>query len=325
MALIGTLCRRMACYTSFDDFGRPLETENSGHDNWADWIKKESLWRLFYSVWLPAPSHPSLWEASCQETWQENQNMSSHRPLPFRNVLFEFYRTRKILNSDPFNTLLMNIGVKYHAEKLHHAPIYLNILQEHATTLPPTKLSGAVESFSHLLSMFIYLPVRELYAFSGWRVSSSQRAINNTKLRTWIRSKSEARASLIHACNAWSMIRKRKTGAQHEAMGFLFAAVMIWAWIELGKRPEVADLNLLSTVRLDEGNDLLKAWITNNKDRRLYLGGVGCLWEEGASRRLVHESAKTLEGLDWPQGQVLASTLQEHYKSFHQNYLDKRV
>jgi hypothetical protein len=52
MALIETLCRKMACYTNFDDFGQPLETENSDHDNWAEWIKKESLRRLFYSVWV---------------------------------------------------------------------------------------------------------------------------------------------------------------------------------------------------------------------------------------------------------------------------------
>jgi hypothetical protein len=240
-------------------------------------------------------------------------------------VLFEFYRTQKVLNPDPFNILLLNIGVKYHAEKLHHAPIYLNILQEHAKTLPPTRLSGAVQSFSHLLSMFIYLPVRELYAFSGWRVSSSQRAINNTKLRTWIRSKIEARASLVHACKAWSMIRKRKTGSQHETMGFLFAAVMVWAWIELGEKPGVEDMKLLVTVRLDQDSDLLKTWVIHNNDSRLYIGGVGCLWEEGASRRLIHESGKTLEGLDWPLARALALNLREHYKSFRQVYPDQRL
>jgi hypothetical protein len=74
-------------------------------------------------------------------------------------VLLEFYHTQKILSPDPFNILLLNIGVKYHAEKLHRAPIYLNILQEHAEALPPTKLSGAVQSLSNLLSMFIHLPV----------------------------------------------------------------------------------------------------------------------------------------------------------------------
>jgi hypothetical protein len=96
---------------------------------------------------------------------------------------------------------------------------------------------------------------------------------------------------------------------------------MIWAWIELGKKPEVEDLNLLVTVRLDQGTDMLKAWITQNNDSRLYLGGVGCLWEEGASRRLIHESTKTLEGLDWPLARVLALNLREHYKS----YPDKRL
>jgi hypothetical protein len=130
----------------------------------------------------------------------------------------------------------MNIGVKYHAEILNHAPLYLNILQEHAKALPPTKLFGAMETSFHLLSMFMFLPVREPDVLTGWCVSSSQRVTNNNKLCTWVRSQSEARAALVHVCNAWSMIRKRKKGAQHQAMGFLSAAIMIWAWIELGKK-----------------------------------------------------------------------------------------
>lgn len=238
--------------------------------------------------------------------------------MPFGSVLSEFYRTEKIDTSDPFSTLLLIVGVKYHAERLDRAPIYLGILQDHAKTLPPSRLSGAVESLSHLLSMFIYSPVQELYAFSGWRVDTAQRAIVHAKLRTWIQSKSEARTALVHACNAWSMIRRSKTGAQHETMGFLVATLLIWAWIELGNRPEVDDVDLLFTVRLDEGKDHMKEWINNSEDRRLYLGGVGCLWDRGAGRRLLHESTNTLDSFDWPAAQMVASILREHYRSFHQ-------
>jgi len=51
-ALLETLCRKMACYTNFDAFGLPRDNEKSGKDSWADWIKKESLRRLFYSIWV---------------------------------------------------------------------------------------------------------------------------------------------------------------------------------------------------------------------------------------------------------------------------------
>ncbi|KAF5624793.1 uncharacterized protein FTJAE_10140 [Fusarium tjaetaba] len=303
-ALLETLCRKMACYTNFDAFCQPLDSEKSGEDNWAAWIKKESLHRLFYSVWildceyncfwsglgiatidclqLPAPFHPKLWEASCEEIWKKHKS------------------------------------VKYHSDRLNRAPIYLGILQDHAKTLPPSRLSGAVESLSHLLSIFIYAPVQELYAFSGWQVDTTQRAIVHAKLRIWIQSKSEARKALMHACNAWSMIRRSKTGAQHETMGFLVATLLIWAWIELGNKPKVDDIDLLLTVRLDEGKDYLKEWINTNEERRLYLGGVGCLWDKGAGRRLLHESTNTLDGFDWPAAQAIASILREHYKSFHQ-------
>ncbi|CCT74220.1 uncharacterized protein FFUJ_10263 [Fusarium fujikuroi IMI 58289] len=337
-ALLETLCRKTACYTNFDAFCQPLDSENSGEDNWADWIKKESLRRLFYSVWildceyncfwsglgivtidclqLPAPLHPKLWEAPSQETWKKHKTL--HEPVPFGTVLSEFYRTRKIDSSDPFNTLLLIVGVKYHAERLNRAPIYLGILQDHAKTLPPSRLSGAVESLSHLLSMLIYSPVQELYAFSGWRVDTAQRAIVHAKLRTWIQSTSEARTALMHACNAWSMIRRSKTGAQHETMGFLVATLLIWAWIKLGNRPEVDDMDLLLTVRLDEGKDHIKEWINNNEERRLYLGGVGCLWDMGADRRLLQESTNTLDSFDWPAAHTIASILREHYRSFDQ-------
>jgi hypothetical protein len=248
----------------------------------------------------------------------DNFAIALYKPVTFGTVLSEFYRTQKIDTSDPFSTLLLIVGVKYHAERLNRAPIYLDILQDHAKTLPPSRLSGAVESLSHLLSMFIYSPVQELYAFSGWQVDTTQRAIVHVKLRTWIRSKSEARTALMHACNAWSIIRRSKTGAQHETMGFLVATLLIWAWIELGNRPEVDDMDLLSTVRLDEGKDHMKEWINNNDHRRLDLGGVGCLWEKGADRRLLHESTNTLDGFDWPAAQVIASILRQHYRSFHQ-------
>ncbi|RBR19814.1 hypothetical protein FVER53590_25109 [Fusarium verticillioides] len=166
-ALLETLCRKMACQTNFDAFGRLLGTEKSGQENWVEWIKKESLQRLFYSVWildcqyscfwsgpgivtidclqLPAPFHQTLWEASCEEAWKKHRNMPIFKPVPFQTVLFEFYRTQKIDNLDPFNTLLLSIGIKYHAEKLDRVAIYLDILQDHAKTLPPSRLSGAVE------------------------------------------------------------------------------------------------------------------------------------------------------------------------------------
>ncbi|KAI1052656.1 hypothetical protein LB507_009793 [Fusarium sp. FIESC RH6] len=335
-ALLETLCRKMACCTNFDGFSLPHENEKSGEDNWADWINKESLGRLFYSIWildceyscfwsglgivtidclqLPAPFHPKLWEASCQETWKKHR--AFYKPMSFGTVLSEFYRTEKIDTSDPFSTLLLTVGVKYQPERLNRTPIYLGILQDHAKTLPPSRLSSAVESLSHLLSMFIYSPVQDLYAFSGWRVNTTQKATVHAKLRTWIHSKSEARTALMHACNAWSMIRRSKTGAQHETMGFLVATLLIWAWIELGNRPQVDDVDLLLTVRLDEGKGHMKEWINNNEDRRLYLSGVGCLWDRGAGRRLLHESTNTLDNFDWPAAQIVASILREHYMSF---------
>ncbi|KAI8724268.1 hypothetical protein NCS52_00284500 [Fusarium sp. LHS14.1] len=264
MALLATLCKRISFYAKFSEFGVPLDS--ASHPNtadWEGWLRKEGKRRLFHFAWvldcqyscfwsapvvmpiellqLPMPSHESAWDASSKEEWQERLSESSYLPAPLRQRLLDLYCSGEVADVGEFNTLLLTMGVYHDAPKLQNAFIFLGLLQRHAATLPPTRLSRAVQSHIHLLSLFVRLPVRELFAFSGWRVTEIQRATNVTKLRHWIQNNKEAKIAVTHACRAWSTIRTKPTAAQHEGMGVLLAALAIWMWIELGERPATED------------------------------------------------------------------------------------
>ncbi|UPK97099.1 hypothetical protein LCI18_008034 [Fusarium solani-melongenae] len=310
MALLATLCKRISFYGKFSQFGVPLDSvvhSNSMH--WEDWLREESKRRLFYFAWvldcqyscfwsapavipiellqLPMPSHESTWDASSREEWQESLSKSSYSPVPLRQRLLDLYCSCEVTNVGEFNTLLLTMGVYHDAPKLRNAFIFLDLLQRHAAALPPTKLSRAVQGHIHLLSLFARLPVRELFAFSGWRVTEAQRATNVIKLGHWIQNNNEAKVAVTHACRAWSTIRTKPTAAQHEGIGVLLAALAIWAWIELGQRPATEEVSKLPTVRLDDFDEETKDWYTDGQHKRIYLGGVGCLWDRGASNRLA--------------------------------------
>lgn len=207
------------------------------------------------------------------------------------------------------------MGVYHDAPKLQNAYIYLDLLQRHATAFSPTRLSRAVQSHIHLLSLFARLPVRELFAFSGWRVTEAQRATNVTKLRHWIRNSNEAKIAVTHACRAWSIIRTKPTAAQHEGIGVLLAALAIWAWIELGERPAAEDVNKLPTIRLDDFDKETRGWSTDGGHKRIYLGGVGCLWDCGVSKRLVSETVQILKRSSWPETAITSRVLQQKHSS----------
>ncbi|KAJ4223325.1 hypothetical protein NW759_005958 [Fusarium solani] len=305
--------------------------------DWEDWLREESKRRLFYFAWvldcqyscfwsapavipiellqLPMPSHESTWDASSREEWQESLSKSSHSPAPLRQRLLDLYCSGEVANVGEFNTLLLTMGVYHDAPKLQNAYIYLDLLQRHATAFSPTRLSRAVQSHIHLLSLFARLPVRELFAFSGWRVTEAQRATNVTKLRHWIRNSNEAKIAVTHACRAWSIIRTKPTAAQHEGIGVLLAALAIWAWIELGERPAAEDVNKLPTIRLDDFDKETRGWSTDGGHKRIYLGGVGCLWDCGVSKRLVSETVQILKRSSWPETAITSRVLQQKHSS----------
>lgn len=211
------------------------------------------------------------------------------------------------------------MGVYRDAPRLRRTALYMNILQQYAETLPPSNLTRVVLDHIHLASIFLHIPCRELFAFSGWRVTEAQQVRIATKLQRWMQNQSEARTVLMHAGRVWSAIRMKRTAAQHESMGFLLASITIWALIELQNRPSSNEVDTLPTVRLDGNSDDVMRWATSTEAKRLYLGGVGCLWGEAAIARLVRVTVEILDGgMAWPQAKVTAPVLRQHYYSWQQ-------
>ncbi|RSL41204.1 hypothetical protein CEP53_012901 [Fusarium sp. AF-6] len=337
MALLATICKRIFFYAKFSEFGTPVDSAaHPAFMDWEGWLQEESKRRLFYFAWvLDSPDalcrnclgcifprgmagkleKMYVFLDSPETTTELITQPASHSPAPLRQRLLDLYSSGDVPNIGEFNTLLLTMGVYYDAPKLQNTFKYLDLLQRHAATLSPTRLSRAVQSHIHLLCLFARLPVRELFAFSAWRVTEAQRATTVTKLRYWIRNNIEAKFAVAHACRAWSTIRTKPTGAQHEGMGVLLAVVAIWAWIELGERPKTEDVNKLPTIRLDDFDKETRAWSTDGEHKRLYLGGVGCLWDRSASGRLVSETVRILKASPWPETAVISRVLQQKHNS----------
>ncbi|OGM49782.1 hypothetical protein ABOM_001551 [Aspergillus bombycis] len=266
--------------------------------------KSKSRLRLFYCSWVldcqhnwfwalpitipieflqfPMPSHESTWNASSSVEWQHSlrNDPGSHPSAPLRERPSEPHRTRSPLQLGAFNTLLLAMGVYCDAPRLRHTILYMDLLRQYAEILPPTNLTRVALDHIHLASIFLYIPARELFAFSGWQVSAAQQAKIATKLEKWMHNQSEALVELQH-------------------------------------RHDSKESDYMPTVRLDRGSTDVTVWATSTAVKRLYLGGVGCLWDGTAIERLLRVTAGILEGgMAWPQAQVAAPALGQHYYSW---------
>ncbi|RGP60201.1 hypothetical protein FSPOR_10790 [Fusarium sporotrichioides] len=325
MAQLATQCRKIASYGN--GFVKPSTADHAVSQDWHAWIKAELEVRLFYCAWLvdsqqvnffafpptlaldflqfPMPVHESAWDAPCQNAWQISLiDYTSHQNRgPIRQRLLHLYRGREVPpHLGAFNILLLAMGVSDDASKLRHAPLYLDLLQHHAERSPSTLLTRAAISHIHMLSLLLYFPTRDVIAFGRWRVTETQYAMVVDKLKRWMRNSHDARIALMHACSVWSQIRTRPTAAQHETVALLHSAFAIWALVKLSDKPSLEALDTLPSLRLDKMDDEMKAWAAGAEQKRLYLGGVGLLWHEGAIGRLVRETANLLEkSMAWPQ------------------------
>ncbi|KAG9496469.1 hypothetical protein J7337_011245 [Fusarium musae] len=335
MAQLATQCRKIASFSNI--LGNSSVGENVVSKDWQAWIKAELEIRLFYCAWLvdsqqvgffafsstipidflqsPMPANGNAWGISSAETWKNSlkEDSSSQQLFSLRQVLLGLYRYREIPGQlDAFNSLLLVMGILNDLSWLRHAHLYLDILERHVETLPPTALSRAAMTNIHMVSLLIYFPTREVIAFGRWRVTKTQHSMVVGKLKRWMSDTRSAREALIHACRIWSQIRLSRTNAHHEAPAFLHSAISIWALVEHSKEFDVGDE--FPTLRLDASSQDAKSWAAGNDKKRLYLSGVGLLGHRGALARLINETARLLEGkIAWPQAWRTGPYLKQSY------------
>ncbi|KAH7187443.1 hypothetical protein BKA60DRAFT_587767 [Fusarium oxysporum] len=337
MAQLATQCRKIASFSA--NLAKSSLAEHAVSQDWQGWIGAQLEIRLFYCAWLidsqqvgffafsstipidflqfPMPVNERVWGISTTETWKHSltEDSSSQQLISLRQVLLGLYRYRELPGQlDAFNSLLLVMGILNDLSWLRHAHLYLDILQRHVETLPPTALTRACMTNIHMVSLLIYFPTREVIAFGRWRVTETQHSMVVDKLKRWMCNPRSAREALIHACSIWSQIRSSSTNAQHEAPAFLHSAISIWALVEYSEALDLGNLDESPILRLDNLSQDVKSWAAGTDKKRPYLSGVGILGHQGALARLISETARFLEEtIAWPQARRTGPYLKHSY------------
>ncbi|KZL85932.1 hypothetical protein CI238_06185 [Colletotrichum incanum] len=132
---------------------------------------------------LPMPSLDSLWMAQSSEEWNQElsglSNLGKQKPL--REQVNSFYKTKKIPEAtSELNKILLTLAVYRDVGNGWDTASYLNLLRnDECQSHPATPLGWVALQHNHLVSILIHLSLRDLMAFSGWRLdtgSSYQRA-----------------------------------------------------------------------------------------------------------------------------------------------------
>jgi hypothetical protein len=182
---------------------------------------------------------------------------------------------------------------------------------------------------NHILSLLLHLPLRELMAFSGWRVSEVERSEADFRLARWVRNEGAgARLVIYHAAKVYSCIRERPFAAYSGTMAFLTATLAIWAVTMSVNRsaqpswPSAEDHSFgqgrLKTLRFDRFTDrsTIIDWVSGKENVRPYLAGVGALEGSMVAPLLIRESVRVLRRkLSCMFSDAVSRILQFHFES----------
>ena len=182
---------------------------------------------------------------------------------------------------------------------------------------------------NHIASLLLHLPLRELMAFSGWRVSEAERSEADIRLAQWVKSEGAgARSVIYHAAKVYSCIRERPFQAYSGTMAFLIATLAIWAvtmsvdCIAQPLRPSADDHSFgqghLKTLRFDRYTDrsTIIDWVSGKENVRPYLAGVGALEGSNVAPLLIRESVRVFRRkLACMFSDAVSRVLQFHFES----------
>jgi hypothetical protein len=103
----------------------------------------------------------------------------------------------------------------------------------------------------NLLSLLRRLPLRVLYMYSGWMVTTQERSASKKKLHEWINQNQESREALLHAAALFQFIRSQITPTPFDPWCLLIASRYIWTCITLAEHDSPASTLPRQVVRLD--------------------------------------------------------------------------
>ncbi|KAF5970211.1 C2H2 type zinc finger domain-containing protein [Fusarium bulbicola] len=350
MSHLALLCKKASDPSKYQsDCSRQVPEE------WETWVYVESYRRLAYLAWLvdcqlalffdlpttvpidllqiPMPSSQTLWAAESQDSWVSDLAMASDPSVSYslRQALDELYLSRKVPNHcTDLTRLLLIVGVYFDQQRGPDACVYLDVLRrDEDEMIASDRLGWLALEHNHITSLLIHLPLRELMAFSGWRVSEAERSEAEVRLAHWVKSEgAKARLVVYHAAKVYSCIRERPFGDYSGTMAFLTATLAIWAvtmsvdFIAQPLWPPAEDhsfgqsrLKILRFDRYTDGSTIID-WVSGKENIRPYLSGIGALEGSNVAPLLIRESVRVLRRkLTCMFSDAVSRVLQFHFES----------
>ncbi|KAH9236628.1 hypothetical protein K456DRAFT_1436535 [Colletotrichum gloeosporioides 23] len=193
--------------------------------------------------------------------------------------------------------------------------------------LDPTKQSNSTRTstvavqYYHIIGLIIELPLKDLCAFAGWRVTRSKQRETRERLTTWVAEHGDrARSAALHAGRIFRQCRSRSSCGYQEPCAMLIASLTLWMYNSsltarlLAYHESYREQSQSPILRLDEENDREEAWdwIQTGKRARPFVAGIGDIHLPGGHSKAVHQAINILSSLrEWQIWQLFCVTLKD--------------
>lgn len=187
---------------------------------------------------------------------------------------------------------------------------------------PPTdpSLKPALMHHKHLIGLLMHISLRDVFCFSGWRVTLEDALKGRQRLKLWfVHNRNEARRAVLHAGRLFALLRTASAGGHYEPRGMLIACLMLWANAELvnDDANEYGACEKVVPIRLDRSLDktAVQDWLDGHAAQaRPYLAGVGAISGNTAAGQIVREGARIMESWKaWPIGHVMGVVMKIYH------------
>ncbi|PYH50082.1 uncharacterized protein BP01DRAFT_362086 [Aspergillus saccharolyticus JOP 1030-1] len=312
---------------------------------------------------LRMPNVESLWHAPTAESWNDCANkLGEHRSQDMRDELEYLYKNLEPRRGlDDFAILLLMMAV--FRQTVHYSrdcnsdqgSIYhsltsprqaLNYASERTSeTFPGVKylqalcpersdaqrssyLRSVVIHHYHCMRILLLVPLRELFCYCGYRVTSVDIVYSKRRLRSWIsQNDTEARLVALHASRLFGYIRNSNMYGYYEGRALMIACLALWIYSEnsvqdsnnnnhldiSGQKKQTPGIPIRLDGQLDE--DIKEDWLQGRPNMRPYLTGVGSLLDTKGTSRLVNEGARILcTSTIWPMCETCGKSLKLFYR-----------
>ena len=192
---------------------------------------------------------------------------------------------------------------------------YLRVLCPANEEVPSlSSLKSAIVHHYHAIGVLLRIPLGELFCYCGYRVTSTDIAHCETRLKAWVqRHGEEARQVAFHAGRLFASIRHSNLHYHYEGRMMLIACQALWIYAATAESTSLlngedqAELSTgrtsASSIRLDQAltREAEESWIRNGDQMRPCLAGVGSLHGAEGISRLVQEGSRVMcASSTWP-------------------------